>query len=122
MKVESVYRPGVVSAEADDALSDVASRMQFNEVGALAVVDHGSLLGIITERDLVRAIADGADLELTPAGEYMTEDPVVVAPEAALHDAVTRMLDLGVRHLPVMSAGQLLGMVSARDLLVEVQG
>ncbi|HEX9377430.1 MAG TPA: CBS domain-containing protein [Actinomycetota bacterium] len=122
MNVESVYRPGVVCAEADDPLSEVASRMQFNEIGALAVIDHGSLVGIITERDLVRAVADGTDTELTPAGEYMTEDPVVVAPDADVHEAVTRMLDIGVRHLPVMSGGRLLGMVSARDLLAEAQG
>jgi CBS domain-containing protein len=76
-----------------------------------------SLAGIITERDIVRAVAERRDLSEGTAGEYMTWEPATVALETPLSDVARRMLALGVHHLPVMVAGEVLGMVSARDLL-----
>lgn len=119
MKVESIYRPEVISVDADEPLSEVASRMQFTEVGSLVVFEGGRFVGIITERDLTRAMADGVDPEGTPASRYMTEDPVVVTPDTDTREAVTRMIDLGVRHLPVVVGDHVVGMVSARDLLLD---
>jgi CBS domain-containing protein len=122
MRIEELYRPEVVAADIDESLGDVASQMQFSEVGSLAIfADHG-FIGIITERDLARAIADGVDPQDTLAGEYMTEHPVAVDLDSEVADAVKLMLELGIRHLPVMDGGKIVGMLSARDLLVDVVG
>lgn len=117
MKVRALYRPEVLIAGSEESLMDVAGRMQYQEVGSLAVMEHGRLVGIITERDLTRALADGVDIAETRVEGYMTREPVTVSPETDAADVARTMLDLGVRHLPVMEEGRLVGMVSARDLL-----
>ncbi|HEX6262038.1 MAG TPA: CBS domain-containing protein, partial [Actinomycetota bacterium] len=96
---------------------DAAGRMQYQEIGSLAVLEHGKLVGILTERDLARALADGVDPAETPVAAYMTEEPVTVTPEADAASVAATMLDLGVRHIPVVEGGQVIGMVSSRDLL-----
>lgn len=117
MKVRALYRPEVLTASPDESLADAASRMQYQEVGSLAVLEHEKLVAILTERDLARALADGVDPASTPVSEYMTPDPVTVSPETEAADAAATMLNLGVRHLPVVEAGRVVGMVSSRDLL-----
>ena len=82
----------------------------------MVILDGYRLAGIITERDLVRAVADRRDLADGTAGEYMTCEPATVGLETPLTEVARRMLAYGVRHLPVV-AGDVLGMVSARDLL-----
>jgi CBS domain-containing protein len=120
MDVGEVYRAGVFSIEASEVLSEAASRMQFNEVGSLAVFDGMRFAAIVTERDLVRAMAEGVNPEETPVRVYMTEDPVAVTPDTDVVRAAATMLELGVRHLPVIVGGEVVGMVSARDLLADV--
>lgn len=117
MKVRALYRPEVVSADPDEALVDAAGRMQYQEIGSVAVLEHGKLVGILTERDLARALADGIDSNQTAVRAYMTEEPVTVTPETDAAKAAATMLNLGVRHLPVMDEGRVVGMVSSRDLL-----
>ena len=119
MKIEALYRSDVHTAGMFEALADVASRMSFNEVGALPVMDGGTLVGIITERDLARATADGADAGITPVESYMTSNPVTVDHDADCGQAAALMLQIGSRHLPVTEGGRMVGMVSARDLLAE---
>jgi CBS domain-containing protein len=81
------------------------------------VREHGRLVGILTERDVARALADGVDPVETVVGEYMTRDPITVTPGTDAADAAVTMLELGVRHLPVTEAGTVVGMLSSRDLL-----
>jgi CBS domain-containing protein len=119
MKIGSIYRPEVISTDEWDSLADAASRMQFYEVGSLVVFDQRQFVGIITERDLVRAMADGAHAERMPICRYMTESPVVIGPDTDADEAIRTMLELGVRHLPVVDGKQVVGMVSVRDLLAE---
>jgi CBS domain-containing protein len=71
----------------------------------------------ITQRDIVRAVADRRDLADCTAGEYMTSKPATVDLETPLAAVARSMLDHGVRHLPVVVGGEVMGMVSARDLL-----
>jgi signal-transduction protein with cAMP-binding, CBS, and nucleotidyltransferase domain len=118
MKVRSIYHPRVVvTAARDELLADVATRMQENHVGSLAVLAGRDLVGIVTERDLARAIAWGADPKATTVAEYMTTQPVSVGLDTDVHDVVLAMLELECRHLPVVEAGAVVGMVSIRDLL-----
>jgi CBS domain-containing protein len=119
MKLESLFRAGVFSVEADESLAEAASKMQFEEIGSLAVLEGGHFAGIITERDLVRAIADGVDAASMPVARYMTEDPIVASPEDGTNEAAARMVVLGIRPLPVIVGGEVVGMISIRDLLQE---
>jgi CBS domain-containing protein len=119
MKVRDVYRPEVITAEPTEDLVEVASRMRFHEVGALPVFEHGAMHGIITERDVVGAVADGVDPSTTMVLGYMTPNPVTVSPETELSEAAASMLELGARHLPVVELGAVVGMISARDVLID---
>jgi CBS domain-containing protein len=120
MKIQAVYRRRILSAGAHEDLSEAASRMEYHAVGALAVFHQGILQGIITERDMIRAVADGVDPTTTVVERYMTPDPVTVTPDTEMSEAADLMLRLGVRHLPVEEAGEVVGMVSARDLMAHV--
>jgi CBS domain-containing protein len=115
--VDDICRPGAIAAAAGDSLDQIADRLQAKDVSALVILDGYRLAGIITERDIVRAVADRRDLADGTAGEYMTCEPATVGLETPLAEVARRMLALGVRHLPVVVAGDVLGMVSARDLL-----
>jgi CBS domain-containing protein len=117
VKVRSIYRSRVVVAEGDEPLADAATRMRENQVGALVVMDGERLAGILTERDLTRAIAEGADAETVTVAGYMTEWPTVVSLDMDVHQAVLAMLELECRHLPVVEDDRVVGMVSIRDLL-----
>jgi CBS domain-containing protein len=115
--VDDLYRPGAIVAAADDSLDQVATRLQAKDVSALVILDGYRLAGIITERDVVRAVADRRDLSACTAGEYMTSAPATVDLDTPLWIVAWRMLAYGVRHLPVVVGGEVTGMVSARDLL-----
>jgi|ERR671934_456373 CBS domain-containing protein len=118
MKVQSSYRPWVVTADADERLAVAATRMQDEQVGSLVVLAYGRFAGILTERDLVRALADAADPQVETVADYMTAGPAAIAPDADVHEVAATMFELECRHLPVVDAdGAVLGMVSIRDLL-----
>ena len=117
MKVRELYTPNALTAHPGEDLSVAASRMQFHEIGALAVYDRRSLAGIITERDVLRAVGEGRIPEVTTVAEYMSPEPVTVAPDMEVGQAAALMVSLGARHLPVTEGSELVGMLSARDLL-----
>ena len=81
------------------------------------VFEGQHLVGIITERDLTAAVAEGADPVTTPVSDYMTPAPEVLGPDNELADAAHLMLELGIRHLPVVRSGRLVGVLSMRDVL-----
>jgi CBS domain-containing protein len=117
--VDDIYRPGAIIAAADDNLEQTAARLEDKDISALVIMDGDRLAGIITERDIVRAVADRRDLADATAGEYMTSTPATVELDTPLADVARTMLAYGIRHLPVVVAGEVIGMVSARDLLQE---
>lgn len=84
--------------------------------GSVLVVDEGQrLLGIFTGRDAVRALAEGKSADTTPLVHAMTPNPVTVAPAVRAVDALRQMSDRGIRHLPVIENGRILGVVSRND-------
>jgi CBS domain-containing protein len=119
--VDDIYRPGAITAAADESLEQTAARLEDKDVSAVAIMDGYRLAGIITERDIVRAVADRRDLADGTADDYMTLEPATVSLETPLGEVARTMLAYGVRHLPVVVGGEVIGMVSARDLL-EVEG
>ena len=119
MRVRDLYRRDVIRAAAEESLAEAAARMSFEEIGALAVFEGSALVGIITERDVVRAVGDGIDPSSVSVRDYMTPEPVTVTPDASAAEAAATMILLGARHLPVTEGGEVVGMISVRDLLVE---
>jgi CBS domain-containing protein len=99
-------------------LREAAAAMQQRGHGSLGVVEGMKLLGLITERDLVRAMASGADLDQTSVSSFMSREPDVFSPEFDVWEAAEWLAESGYRHLPVVEDGALLGIVSVRDLLL----
>jgi CBS domain-containing protein len=108
----------IFHASSSDNVRDVARMMSDKNVGAVAVLDSGRLVGIFSERDLMkRVVAAGLNPEKTIVGKVMTKDLVVGKPEDDINAALQKMHSVGCRHLPVIDSGNLVGMVSLRDLL-----
>jgi len=118
MRVRMVMSQQVISAEVTESLIEAARRMRTDGVSALPVINREQLVGIISERDLVDAFIAGTDARQALVSAYMTPHPQYASPDDDSLDIAVRMLQLGIRHLPVVDGGQLVGMVSARDLLV----
>ena len=117
MKVSDLQQHELFTAQADESLDEAADRMNWHQVGALPVLEGQHLVGIITERDLTAALAEGVDPATTPVSDYMTPAPTVLGPDSELTEAAHTMLELGVRHLPIVRSGRLVGVLSIRDLL-----
>lgn len=101
-----------------DTARDAAKMMSDKNVGAVAVLDSGRLVGIFSERDLMkRVVAAGLDPARTEVGAVMTKELVVGRPDDDINDALQKMHSIGCRHLPVVESGNLIGMISLRDLL-----
>jgi CBS domain-containing protein len=117
MKVSDLQHHELFTAQAEESLDVAADRMSWHQVGALPVLEGQHLVGIITERDITAAMAEGADPVTTPVSDYMTPAPEVLRPDSELADAAHVMLELGIRHLPVVRSGLLVGVLSIRDVL-----
>ena len=117
MKIDAFYNPHVVFASLSDTISEAARRMHDHNVGGLPVTDDDVLVGMITERDLLRALAYGVDPKVTPVAEYVSLHVATATPDEDSSAVARRMLDAGIRHLPVTRAGNVVGIISLRDLL-----
>ena len=108
----------LIHAERSENVRDVARKMSDKNVGAVAVLSAGKLVGMFSERDLMkRVVAAGLNPDNTAVEAVMTKDILVVAPVDDLDDALQKMHSIGCRHLPVVESGNLVGMISLRDLL-----
>jgi CBS domain-containing protein len=107
----------VLTIEPSVTLGEAARAMRRREVGAAVVYDGGSLVGIFTERDLLRAIADSRHPDVGQVHSYMTSDPVTLPPDHSPSQAAQIMSERRFRHIPVMDGDELVGIVSIRDLM-----
>lgn len=105
-----------VTTSPDSPVAEAAAAMVREKVGSALVMQGPFLAGIITERDVLKAAASGADLTSIPVTAWMTKDPQAASPETPAEDAAQIMLLNGFRHLPVMQGRQVCGVVSLRDL------
>lgn len=117
MNVGSFCSTEVITAEATDTLQEAAVKMARSHVGALVVLDNGELAGVISEADVITAIAEEASLAGTAVEDYMTEEPVSVEPEDDVALAARRMVENGIGYLLVNRAGSPVGVISRGDLL-----
>ena len=116
--VRELMSTPVVTAAPGQTVASAADTMVLAGVGSVVVVgDPGLPVGILTERDLVRASAAGADPRLATVGEWMTAAPDVVAPTVSIDEALDTLARRGYRHIPVVEDGALVGIVSMRDLM-----
>lgn len=116
--VREVMSTELITVAPSAMMSQAVGTMSKAGVGSILVLEGGALMGIFTERDVVRAFdqlhADPA--RVSPISKGMTRDPKTIDPDATVGEAMDRMLDGGFRHLPVMEGRMLVGIVSMRDL------
>jgi CBS domain-containing protein len=115
--VRDLMAKSIVSGDPRQTLVEAAAKMRASRTSALAVLDGETIAGIITERDLLRAIADRRDPATTHVSQYMTHSPKTVEAGELAAYAAAIMVKHRVRHLPVTDDGRLIGFLSARDLL-----
>jgi CBS domain-containing protein len=107
----------VLTVEPSDTIGEAAEKMNAGNVGAVLVLeDMVRIIGIVTERDLLRAVASRARAAEARVRQWMTSDPVTITPDTSIEDAAEIMFTRNFRHLPVVKDGRPLGIVSLRLL------
>lgn len=106
----------LLTVAADATLGEAASAMAERGVGAVVVLEGESIAAILTERDVMKAVAAGKDGS-APVTEWMTRHPDTIEPDDTTDHAASLMIHGGFRHLPVVDGGKLVGIVSIRDLM-----
>ena len=106
----------VATVPGEASLLEVAESLAADGIGAIAVVENGHLAGVVSERDVVNHLAQGANPEHVTAAEVMATDLVTAHQDDQILDAARRMLEAEIRHLPVIDEGKIAGFVSMRDL------
>jgi CBS domain-containing protein len=115
-KGESIW-----SVAPDTSVLDALRLMAEKDVGALLVMQDGRLVGIVTERDYARKIVlAGRNSHETPVRAIMTERVIGIAPERTVKECMGIMTERHLRHLPVVDGGQVMGVVSIRDVVAHV--
>jgi CBS domain-containing protein len=114
--VGEVMTRNLLTVEATTPLAQAAERMSDRGVGAVLVLNGDAVSGILTERDVLRAVATGG-VEGTNVAAWMTRDPETVVAAESTGQAAAVMIHGGFRHLPVLDEGRAVGIVSIRDLM-----
>jgi CBS domain-containing protein len=120
MNIQEVMDTELLTIAPEATLLEAAQRMSGRNVGAALLLDAaiGSYLGIITERDLLNAIAAGDDPDVRRVADSATSNIVSVSADASLEQAAQKMIKGGFRHLLVVTNGDAIGIISMRDLVV----
>lgn len=112
--IGEIIPPTFIEVAPEDSLGEVAERMRTENVGAVVVKDYGTLIGILTERDMLRAMAARVHTSEARVRQWMTENPITAPPDMSTEAAAQVMLSHGFRHLPVVDGENVLGIVSLR--------
>jgi CBS domain-containing protein len=114
--VGEIMTSDVLTVDPADTIGETAQRMVERGVSSAVVSDYGNLIGIVTERDLTRAVAGRVHTSEARVREWMTSDPITLSPDASADEAAKIMLDNGFRHVPIVEEGRAVGIVSIRDV------
>ena len=106
----------LLTISADATIGDAAAAMAGRGVGAVVVLEGDAIAAILTERDVLKAVAAGNDGS-TPVADWMTRHPETIEPEDTTDHAASLMIHGGFRHLPVVLGGKVVGILSIRDLM-----
>jgi CBS domain-containing protein len=121
MKVSDIMTAACLTDSPEDSIAQAAAKMRQNQTGSILVMDSGKLAGILTERDVLRVVAEGKDPKTATVQDEMTDNPVTIPTHTSLKDAAQTMFDKWFRHLPVVTnEGDVVGIISLRDLLTLV--
>ena len=107
----------VVAVAPEDTIGEAAQKMVDRGIGSAVVSDFGRLIGILTERDLLRAVAGRTHSSEARVREWMTADPVTATRDTAAGEAARLMVEHGFRHLPIVENERAVGIVSIRDVM-----
>jgi CBS domain-containing protein len=117
--VREIMSRELVTIDPSAPLLEAARVMSSRNAGSVLVLDEGSLVGILTERDLLRALAGSSTADtarVSAVSKWMTRDPMTIGPDESVSEAMNHMLFGGFRHLPVVESGAVAGVISMRDL------
>ncbi len=115
--LRELVQRGTVTVPPSATLRDAAFVMEREEVGAVVVVVEGRSAGLLSERDVVRAVANGDDVDDVRVDDVMAVDLVSASVDDTVAQAATAMLAGNIRHLPVVDGDAVAGVVSIRDVL-----
>ncbi|HLD89139.1 MAG TPA: CBS domain-containing protein [Candidatus Nanoarchaeia archaeon] len=117
-KVIDAMTRKIVTDEPDSTIQQCARKMRDNKVGSILIKDNNQLVGMFTEEDIVRKIiAEGNDYSRTLAKDIMATKLVVIEPQRDIYDALVKMKENNVAHLPVMDGAKLAGIITLKDIL-----
>jgi len=116
LKVRELMTSNLCTCDPESTVGEAATLMGEHAIGSVLICEGDRLSGILTERDIVRALSTTHDAPQRPVIEWMTKDPSTTTPETDARDALAMMLDGGFRHLPVTDGGKVVGMLSIRDV------
>jgi CBS domain-containing protein len=116
VKVSEIMQTKLTIVDPETTVGEAATLMGQRSIGSVLVCDQDRLLGILTERDLVRLLSEHHDGPALTVSECMTKNPRTIAPDTDARDALREMVDGGFRHLPIAEGGKVLGMISMRDI------
>ncbi len=117
--VSDIMAGDLLTVAADAPLEEAVRSMNERRVGAVLVLEGDRLVGVFTERDVLRAVADGLSSGAV-VGDWMTRGPETIEPDDTAEHAAVLMIHGGFRHLPVVAAGKVVGILSIRDLMRSV--
>jgi CBS domain-containing protein len=115
--VRDVMSRGAISVDEKLTLRSLAAVLAELDIGVAVVARPDGSAGVVSERDVVRALSGGADADEVWAADVMVDDLVLAEPEERIVDVADRMTEEGVRHVAVVERGTIVGVVSARDVL-----
>jgi len=115
--VGEIMSADLLMIEGHDRVATAAAVMDAARVGSALVMDHDTLVGIFTERDVLHALKRNPSAALeSPVSKWMTRDPMTIGPDVTVRQALGKMLRGGFRHLPIVEQRHVVGIVSLRDL------
>ena len=117
MDISAIMTTDLVTVGPEYNVADVASLMDARGIGSVIVLEDDRVLGILTERDILKVVGSGEDPKNVAAHEALTDDLIAIGPDASIDEAAQEMTMAKVRHLPVISDEGLVGIISMRDLV-----
>lgn len=115
--LRDLVRPGMISVPPECTLREAAERLSEEEIGLVVVADQRGMVGVVSERDVITALAGGADPDVVEVDDVMTPEPLCADIDDSLLFAADCMVNSNVRHLPILEGGEPISVISMRDIV-----